>query len=301
MSVQNDKLNSALTEYRNQIDAIDDQLMELLLARCDIVKQVGKLKEKNASSGSFIRPKREADMIKRIVEFFDGSNFPPESAAHIWRIIIGASLRMESPLTTAVHCPDGSLVPFFMARDFFGGIVPSAVHPTASSMLEAVEKNPHTIGIINQNDLSELTPWWLHLAHSSVKLRIFTCIPFVQKLTGSTATNPFLAFGQVTTEPTGDDISYLVAHFDTPFPMGSAKVLADKWLELGDFRGSTIAAVEQGRNGWSCLFKISGYACPIGGDGSFADLQQHISQCSDGSLDNLYFIGAHAMPCLIEE
>lgn len=301
MSAQNDKLNRALTEYRSQIDAIDDQLMELLLARCDIVKQVGKLKEKNASTGSFIRPKRESDMIKRIVEFFEGSDFPPESAAHIWRIIIGASLRMESPLTTAVHCPSGSLVPFFIARDFFGGTVPSAVCQTVPSMLEAVEQNEHCVGVINQNEITDLTPWWLHMANSTVKLRIFSCIPFVQKLSGSAATNPFLAFGHVATENTGDDISYLVAHFDTPFPTGNAKVLADKWLELGDFRGSTIAAIEQGRNGWSCLLKIKGYACPEGGDGSFGDIQQHLSQCSDGSLDNLYFIGAHAMPCLIEE
>ena len=301
MSAHNDKLNMALAEFRGQIDAIDDQLMELLLARCEIVKQVGKLKERNGATGSFIRPKRESDMIKRIVAFFEGTDFPAESAAHMWRTIIGASLRMESPLNTAIHCPAGSLVPFFIARDFFGSTVPSAVFPTAGSMLEAVEKNEHTIGVINQNEVSDLTPWWLHIALSEVKLRIFTCIPFVQKLSGSAANNPFLAFGHVATEATGDDVSYLVAHFDTPYPTGNAKVLVDKWLELGDFRGACIAAIEQGRNGWSCLIKTKGYACPEHGDGSFADLTQHFGQCSDGSLDNLYFIGAHAMPCLIEE
>jgi chorismate mutase len=301
MSDQSHTLNAALTEFRGQIDAIDDQLMELLLARCEIVKQVGKLKERNHVSGSFIRPKRESDMIKRIVGFFEGTDFPPESAAHIWRTIIGTSLRMESPLNTAVHCPNGSLVPFFFARDFFGGTVPSAVFPTAQATIEATENNPHTVAIINQNDVGDIKPWWLHIALSEHKLRIFTCIPFVQKLTGSAAQNPFLAIGHVDCEATGDDISYLVAHFDTPYPTGNAKVLVDKWLELGDFRGSTVATIEQGRNGWSCLIKLQGYACPVDGDGSFSDIQQHIGQCSDGSLDNLYFIGAHAMPCLIED
>lgn len=301
MTANNNKLNVALGEFRAQIDAIDDEIMELLVARCDIVKQVGKLKEGSGTTGSFIRPKRESDMIKRIVDFFEGTHFPPESAAHIWRTIIGASLRMESPLATAVHCPSGSLVPFFLAREFFGPTVPSSVFPTAATMLEAIEKDPHTVGVLNQNEMSDITPWWLHIALSPIKLRIFTCIPFVQKLSGTAAHNPFLGIGHVATEGTGDDISYLVAHFDTPHPAGSSKQLIDKWLEIGDFRGSTLASIEQGRNGWSCLLKIKGYACPDQGDGSFVDIQNHLSQCSDGSLDNLYFIGAHATPCLIED
>ena len=103
MSANNNKLNVALAEYRSQIDAIDDELMGLLVTRCEIVKQVGKLKEGAGSKGSFIRPKREADMIRRIVGFFEGTDFPAQSAAHIWRTIIGASLRMESPLNVAVR------------------------------------------------------------------------------------------------------------------------------------------------------------------------------------------------------
>lgn len=301
MSDQSHKLNAALTEFRGQIDAIDDQIMDLLLARCEVVKQVGKLKERNQVHGSFIRPKRESDMIKRIAGFFEGTDFPAEIAAHIWRNIIGTSLRMESPLNTAVHCPNGSLVPYFFARDFFGGIVPSAVYATAQATLEAMEKNPHTVAVINQNEMSDLMPWWQYIAKSEHKLRIFTCIPFVQKLSGSAAQNPFIAIGHVDCEATGDDISYLVAHFDTPYPTGNAKQLMDKWLELGDFRGTTIAAIEQGRNGWSCLIKVQSYACPVNGDGSFIEIQQHISQCSDGSLDAFTFIGAHAIPYLIEE
>ncbi len=301
MSANNNKLNLALSDLRSQIDAVDDELMSLLVTRCEIVKQVGKLKENTASKSSFIRPKRESDMIKRIVSFFEGTDFPPESAAHIWRTIIGASLRMESPLNVAVHCPSGSLVPFFLSREFFGPTVPSTVYPTAELMIEALEKNPHTVGVINQNELNDITPWWLRVAVSPIKLRIFTCIPFVQKLTGSTAQNPFLAIGHVTTEATGNDISYLVAHFDTPYPRGNAKTLVDKWLELGEIMGSTLSSVEQGRNGWSCLIKLKGYACPDEGDGSFHDLHTQLTQYSDGSLDELYFIGAHAMPCVIAD
>ena len=296
--MENDKLNNALAQIRDEIDAIDDQLIMLLQARCTYVEQVGELKSSSGLEGSFIRPKRESDMMKMVTERFADSPFPAETAAHMWRLIIGASLSMESPINTAVHCPDRSLVPYFMAREYFGSIIPSAVCENAAQVVVACEENPHTVGVVNLQDTSSIPAWWLQVALSSQRLHIFTCVPFVQRLSGTAAKNPFLAVGQVEPEETGDDISYVAALFDYPHPENAASLVGE-WLKSGEFRGVLCASSETTEESWAGLIKLQGYA----GDSSslFFELQQHLTQISDGALSDLKFIGSHATPVLLEE
>lgn len=296
--MENDKLNSALSHIREEIDAIDDQLIALLQARCAYVEQVGELKASSGLTGSFIRPKRESDMMKMVTSRFADSPFPAETAAHMWRLIIGASLSMESPINTAVHCPDRSLVPYFMSREYFGSIIPSAIFENAAQVIVACEENPHTVGVVNLQDTSSIPAWWLQVALSSQKLRIFTCVPFVQRLSGTAAKNPFLAIGQVEPEETGDDISYVTALFDYPHPESAPSLVAE-WLKSGEFRGVLAASSETTEDSWAGLIKIQGYAAE--GASLFFELQQHLTQISDGALSELRFIGSHATPVLLEE
>lgn len=84
-----------LEELRSQIDDIDNELLALLAKRMDIVDKVGHLKQSGGCKGSFIRPKRESDMIKRIQSKGAGK-FPKEALFSIWRTIISASLQVEN-------------------------------------------------------------------------------------------------------------------------------------------------------------------------------------------------------------
>jgi len=296
--MENDKLNNALSHIREEIDAIDDQLIALLQARCAYVEQVGELKANSGITGSFIRPKRESDMMQMVTDRFADSPFPAETAAHMWRLIIGASLAMESPINTAVHCPDRSLVPYFMSREYFGSVVPSAVCENAAQVVVACEENQHTVGVVNLQDTSSIPAWWLQVALSSQNLRVFTCIPFVQRLSGTAAKNPFLAIGQVVPEETGDDISYVTALFDYPHPE-NAQHLVGEWLKSGEFRGVLDASSETTEDSWAGLIKLQGYASDS--SSIFFELQQHLTQVSDGALSDMKFIGSHATPILLEE
>ncbi|MFT4653558.1 MAG: chorismate mutase/prephenate dehydrogenase [Kangiellaceae bacterium] len=58
---KNEDISSLLTEYRNEIDALDTQLVELLAARQQVTKKVGALKR--ANSLPIYVPEREASLI----------------------------------------------------------------------------------------------------------------------------------------------------------------------------------------------------------------------------------------------
>ncbi len=59
-------MENKLLELRKQIDLIDNELLKLLNARMEIVKNVGKLK--NTSNAPVYRPEREKEIIKRLSE-----------------------------------------------------------------------------------------------------------------------------------------------------------------------------------------------------------------------------------------
>ena len=85
-----------LDDLRAQIDDIDTQILQLLAQRMEIVEKVGSLKRSEGVRGVFIRPKREDDMMKRILAEGAG-NFPSKALFSIWRAIISASLQVENP------------------------------------------------------------------------------------------------------------------------------------------------------------------------------------------------------------
>ena len=85
-----------LDDLRAQIDDIDTQILQLLAKRMEIVEKVGSLKRSEGVKGVFIRPKREDDMMKRILAEGAGK-FPPKALFSIWRAIISASLQVENP------------------------------------------------------------------------------------------------------------------------------------------------------------------------------------------------------------
>ena len=56
-----------LAELRKEIDAIDEQVHRLLMARGDIIDRLIQAKQ-TQEVGSAFRPAREADMMRRLVE-----------------------------------------------------------------------------------------------------------------------------------------------------------------------------------------------------------------------------------------
>ena len=95
-------LAADLAPLRQGIDAIDDQLIELLNKRAGLAQRIGQLKAR-AALPAYV-PERERLVLNRLVGASRGP-LPEDSLRLIYKEIISASLALESPLTVAFVGP----------------------------------------------------------------------------------------------------------------------------------------------------------------------------------------------------
>jgi chorismate mutase/prephenate dehydratase len=94
-----------LSELRRQIDAIDDQILELLNRRAGVVIEVGRAKA--GEQKEFYVPSREQAIYERLTAASAGP-FPKEAIRRVFREIISASLSLEQPMKVAFLGPQAT-------------------------------------------------------------------------------------------------------------------------------------------------------------------------------------------------
>ena len=87
----------SLQELRKEIDAIDEQVHRLLMARGDIIDSLIQVKQ-TQEVGSAFRPAREADMMRRLVQRHRGI-LPLDTVESIWRVIISTFTYVQAPFS----------------------------------------------------------------------------------------------------------------------------------------------------------------------------------------------------------
>ena len=200
-----------LLAFRTQIDAIDDKLIALLLERTQVVENVGEYKKKTAAGKCPIRPGREATMLRRIIEKFQGTPFSPASASAIWRIIIGASTAVEADLTLSVFAPEKESDLFWLAREYFGIACPVLKQPQIKRVIGDVMDGKAAVGIVPLLRSDDTSYWWTNLMQQGDNTpKIFAHIPFVYPEGPERGNIGALAVGRVVPEPSGDDVTLIV-------------------------------------------------------------------------------------------
>ena len=91
-----------LQALREQIDAIDAQVLALINQRAQHAQTIGQLK-----NGTVYRPEREAQVLTRIKKINAGP-LSDETAARLFREIMSACLALEKPLSVAYLGPQGT-------------------------------------------------------------------------------------------------------------------------------------------------------------------------------------------------
>ncbi len=204
-------MNDELTKFRRQIDEIDEVIIEQLIKRTQIVKQVGEFKQKTASELCPIRSGREAEMVRRIVEKFRHSDFPATAAAAIWRIIIGASTSIESKLILSVFSDSKENNLYWLAREYFGSDIPVIKQPHTKRVIGDLVDGKAAVGIVPFPRSADNNEWWIALIQQEEKnLKVFAQIPFVCSEAGGKDFPSALAIAKLAPEPSGDDISLFV-------------------------------------------------------------------------------------------
>ncbi|MDP2688867.1 MAG: chorismate mutase, partial [Deltaproteobacteria bacterium] len=97
-----EKTRKSIGELRSGIDSIDQEILELLNRRAELVIEVGKAKSQEKSE--FYVPEREQEILRRLAERNRGP-FPTRAVKSVFREIMSASLSLEKPLKVAFLGP----------------------------------------------------------------------------------------------------------------------------------------------------------------------------------------------------
>ena len=98
-------MTQTLPELRQQIDAVDAQLLELLNQRAALANEVGHVKRLDGSP--VFRPEREAEVIRGLQARNPGP-INDAGVAHIWREVMSACRALEAPQRVAFLGPAGT-------------------------------------------------------------------------------------------------------------------------------------------------------------------------------------------------
>lgn len=103
-----DNTTKKLLAIRDRIDAIDDQILELLSKRAECAEEVGDTKRQAGETDLwFYRPEREAQILHRMLEDNKGP-LQNERITAIFREIISSCLALEQNIKVAFLGPNGT-------------------------------------------------------------------------------------------------------------------------------------------------------------------------------------------------
>ncbi|OHX66013.1 prephenate dehydratase [Flammeovirga pacifica] len=136
-----------LLSLRNQIDAIDNQLLRLLNERMDVVKKVGELKKHEKSV--IYRPEREKSIIDRLhhISQDDKGTLNHSAIEAIFLEIFAVSRNLELPEKVAFLGPDGSYT-HQAAENRFGAMSEYIPLKTIKSVFDNVETERVRFGVV---------------------------------------------------------------------------------------------------------------------------------------------------------
>ncbi|HEY4134950.1 MAG TPA: chorismate mutase [Alphaproteobacteria bacterium] len=218
-----DGKTTALDGLREEIDAIDTAIHDLLMRRADLADRIGRAKEsaKPAAAAEaakppavYLRPGREAMVLRRLVRRHSGP-FPVPSLVRLWREIMSALLRLQGPFSVAVYAAGGDGAPrpgyWDLARDYYGSSTPMTPCQGASQVVREVAEGRATVGVLPFPEQGEAAPWWPMLFNAGPdEPRIFARLPFFEGASdrGGAAVSA-VAIARVAPEQTGEDRSLL--------------------------------------------------------------------------------------------
>ncbi|MDX1921664.1 MAG: chorismate mutase [Alphaproteobacteria bacterium] len=217
--------NGKLANLRSQIDAIDNQLLDLLRARANVIEEVRAVKGKQAV---YIRPGREASMLRVLVKQPMG-HLPPGLVHRLWREMIGAFTLQEGMMKVALPDIDGEQGFWDIARDHFGSFTPMQSFSNPTSALRAVINNTHQLAALPFPREGDHDIWWrLLLAEQETIPNLFYAFPFDGIRGNARKTDHHgVVIGAIPPESTGQDRSVLVLEWQDMADKKAADAICD--------------------------------------------------------------------------
>jgi chorismate mutase / prephenate dehydratase len=142
-----------LSELREQIDAIDAHILQLMNQRAECALKVAKTKLAQGETGSFYRPDRESLVLRRIQELNQGP-LSNETTVRFFRELMSACLALEKPLDVAFLGPEGTFTQQ-AAFKHFGHAVKTIPAATINDIFNIVESGHCQFGVVPMENSTE--------------------------------------------------------------------------------------------------------------------------------------------------
>ena len=276
---------SDLVELRRRLDEIDDKLHDLLIERAEIVSVVAASK-KEGNLPAF-QPSREAQIIRRLVDRHHGE-FPVATLVRMWREMLAATVRLQSPFAVAVFAPIESQGFWDLARDHYGSHTPMSAYRSVGQVIRAVTEGQASVGVLPMPQEGEADPWWRHLLSKDDDApRVVARLPFGARGNARGDGADAFVIGRGVQQETGRDRVLLAAESSTDISRGrifrtlSSLGLVCTFFTSCEHAGSSLSLIE-----------IEGFV-PI----TDPRLDGFCAQLS-GALHRLLPFGGYAIPLL---
>lgn len=143
-----------LAELREQIDALDAEILEKLSARAKCAQEVGEVKRAEEGGNIvFYRPERERQVLERIAALNRGP-LPDEEVKRLFREIMSACLALELPLNVAYLGPEGTFTQAAALKQF-GHSVQTRPMRSIADVFKAVETGACNYGVVPVENSTE--------------------------------------------------------------------------------------------------------------------------------------------------
>ena len=142
-------MSEQLKQHRDQIDAIDEQLLTLVNQRAALARTIGSLKD----DGVIYRPEREAQVLRRLQEHNTGP-LSNEAVSHIFRGVMSNCRALEKELSIAFLGPLGTYSEEAALKQFGLGRQ-AVVCGSIDEVFRTIEANQADYGVVPVENSSE--------------------------------------------------------------------------------------------------------------------------------------------------
>lgn len=150
MAADEDKQLAAI---RAKIDAIDEQILELISQRARLAQEVAAAKRAAGEVADFYRPEREAEVLRRVRDLNRGP-LSDESVQRLYRELMSACLALQQPLKVAYFGPEGTFT-HAAALKHFGHATQMRPLATIGLVFREVESGAANYGVVPVENSTE--------------------------------------------------------------------------------------------------------------------------------------------------
>jgi len=217
-----------LETIRREIDAIDDELLDLVLRRVNATERVRLTKgDAGVLTASPYRPAREARILRRLVGHAKG-RADPAFLVRFWRVILSSSTLAQAQVS--IHMSQAAALDVDLRLMVAGHFcaMPVVVHQEDGSVLAALGASRCDLAV-----LAAGSDWADGLAAMPADgPQLIGSLPAIQ----ASGSPQALVFGCVPPQPSGDDLTLLLTSHPLPqgdLPAISWEMQSGKWTVTG--------------------------------------------------------------------